>query len=249
MVLFVRMALWAEEMRIPYDLNVLFTPTMTDRFSDYLLDQGDEKLAREYRARLRRYGPVLAKPGTWPVKSKQIRRTKVFAPLSPNLESAALTIAATHTEYHEALVILGFGAGLDGRWLPHIRGTDVHIIDGWPYVDVPDPEPRRVPIRAQYAERLVELAEKFGDDYLIGGEKSVANRAWYLARYLKVNGERRLAFAELRSTWFAAHLRNNTDFRYLRRIAGAKSFNRLVEVMQFLEDPVWGDIDVEARRA
>ena len=249
LILFIRMIQWAEEMRLPFEVDVLFTPSMTDRFSDYLIAQGMEPTAREYRARLRRYGPLLTKPGTWPVKSQQIRRTKVFAPLSPSLESAAFTIAATHTEHHEALVILGFGAGLDGRWLPHIRGTDIHVIDGWPYVDVPEPEPRRVPIRAQYAERLVELADKFGEEYLIGGEKSVANRAWYLARYLKVNGERRLAIAELRSTWFAAHLRNNTDFRYLRRIAGAKSFNRLVEVMEFLEDPEWGGIDVEARRA
>ena len=123
------------------------------------------------------------------------------------------------------------------------------MVDGWTYVQVPDPDARVIPVRDRYAGSVVRLAEEFGDEYLIGGEGGVRNRSWYIARRLTLGPNRRLNIAEMRVTWFAAHLRNNTDLRYLQRIAGMTSFNRLVEVMEYLEEPDWADADAHARRA
>jgi len=251
MLFFARLALWAIEHNIPLDPDVLFSPVMTDRFVDHLAQDVSEARAKEYRARIRRYGPALTKPGTWPVKSQQIKRSRVYPPLSLLDEDLLYESARRRGINYEALVVLGCGCGLDGRWLPHVKGTDVSVFDDWVYVEAPDPDARRIPARARIAADLLRIAETVGDDYLIGGTGSSAkNRSWYLARALSSKKGRRVNIGELRSTWFAAHLRNNTDLRYLRRISGVTSFNRLVEVMGYIEDPDdWLSVDQGARDA
>ena len=81
-----------------------------------------------------------------------------------------------------------------------------------------------------------------------GGARPTAT-ARGTSRSLDIAPDRRLNIAEMRVTWFAAHLRNNTDLRYLRQIAGTTSFHRLVEVMDYLEDPEWAPLDLHSRRA
>jgi hypothetical protein len=251
LLFFARVALWAQDMGLPLDPEVLFTPVMTERFVDYLAAEVSEPRAKEYRARIRRYGPALTKPGTWPVRSKQIQRSRVYPPLSALDEELFLVEAHRRGPDYEAFIALGFGCGLDGRWLPHIKGTDVSVFEDWVYVDVPGPDARRIPVLAKYGALLLRISEVVGDGYLIGGSpSSVKNRTSYLSRKLSSKQGHRLHVGELRTTWFAAHLRNSTDLRYLRRISGATSFHRLVEVMAYLNDPVnWDGADQQARQA
>ena len=244
-----RLGLWALDQQLPLDATLLFTPDILDRFIEWTSANDNKARAVHLRAALRRYAPALAKPGTWPLPGKQYARNKVPRPLSHNTELALLTSGAAHSPQFGAFCALGFGCGLDGRWLPHVRGTDVFEREGWTYVQVPDPDARVVPVRAPFVNVLIAAAEAVGDNYLIGGNPTDRNRSWYIARRLPIAPGRRLNIAELRVTWFAAHLRHNTDLRYLRQIAGMSSFHRLVEVMDYLEDPEWAPLDLHARGA
>ena len=244
-----RLGLWALENQLPLDAALLFTPEILDQFVQWTGKTVSDKRAVQIRATLRRYASALAAPGSWPLPNKQYARNKVPRPLSHSTELALLTAASAHSPQFGAFVALGFGCGLDGRTLPHVRGTDVFERDGWTYVQVPDPDPRVVPVRAPFIDVLSRAVDELGDEYLIGGSPTDRNRSWYIARRLNIAPGRRLNITEMRVTWFAAHLRNNTDIRYLRQIAGMSSFLRLVEVMEYLEAPTWGPLDAHARHA
>ena len=240
---------WADELRLPLDEKLLFGPEMVDQYVKWAITTFGEKTAVTQRVLLHRYGRTLAAPDSWPALSPQLPRNKVVRPLSVNTEAALLKAAQASSIQFEAFCALGFGCGLDGRWLPHIRGIDVSVVDGWPYVQVPDPDPRFVPLRHRYAESIIRAAEAAGEDYLIGSKGGARNRAYYIARCLSLGPGRRLNVTEMRATWFAAHLQNNTDLRYLQKIAGLTSFFRMVEVLEYLDEPEWGPIDLAARGA
>lgn len=234
LLLFTRYALWAKRNHLPLDPNVLFTPVMIDRYVDSVVTS-DTVLASDSRARFRRYGPVIGDPAKWPKPSTQISRIEVLPPLSPTQEQLALKVAASATVYHYAFCVLGFGFGLDGRWIPKVSADDLEIIDGWPHLHVPGPDPRVVPVRADYEKPILWLAEAVPDERFIGGPNNVQNRSSYLARTISLGTDRRLYVGEMRSTWFTAHLRNGTDFVYLAEIAGRKSFQRLLELLEHVE--------------
>lgn len=249
MLLFGRLAAWASSGRLPLDPNVLFTPVMVDRYYEHVEDTLGKKTAAEYRALLRRTGPVVGNPDEWVEPGRQIGRNSVRAPLDADTERACIVQARQADDHHLAMCLLGFGAGLDGRWLPHVRGCDVVEIDGWPHVQVADPDARAIPVLAAYADELVELADDMGEGFMIGGENHVQNRIWVLTRRILITEGRKLFVGEMRSTWFAKHLANNTHIVYLSHITGVKSFARLLEVLEHVDVPDDSAMAEHARRA
>ncbi len=249
MLMFGRLALWAGSLSLPLQPKVLFTPAMVDRFTEYTESALGKKTATEYRALLRRVGPVVGDKTEWVKPGRQIGRNSVHPPLDADTEHACIIQARRAGNHHLAMCLLGFGAGLDGRWLPHVRGIDVVEIDGWPHVQVPDPDPRPIPVLEMYADELVELAGEAGEGFLIGGEDHLQNRVWAMTRKVLVDHDRKLFVGEMRSTWFAHHLVNNTHLVYLSHITGVKSFARLLEVLEFVEIPDEASMAEQARRA
>lgn len=250
MLLFARFARWAVELRLPLDANVLFTPAMTDRYCDYLIGAPvGKRTAEGSRMLLRRYGPVVGDAKSWPKPGKQIGRINVTAPLHPDVEHSCINQARQIDEEHLAMCLLGFGCGLDGRWIPHVRGIDVIEIDGWPHVQVADPDARSIPVLERYADELVHLATRAGEGFLIGGENNVQNRVWSMTRKILITEGRKLFVGEMRSTWFAKHLINNTHLVYLSHITGVKSFARLLEVLAYVEVPDTSAMADHARSA
>lgn len=249
LLLFARYALWAEKCRLPLDPNLLFSPTMIDRYFDSVRATGDEVLAKDVRCRFRRFGPVVGDPADWPLPAGQIARTNVYPPLTPAEEQLALKVARTWSIDHFAFCVLGFGFGLDGRWMPHVSAHNVVTVDGWPHLNVPDPDARLVPVLARYRTDILELVDEVPEGRLIGGERNVQNRSWVLARRIAIGEDRRLFIGEMRSTWFAAHLRNNTDLVYLSQISGRKSFQRLLELLEHVEPRHALDAARHARKA
>lgn len=249
-LLFARFARWATELRLPLDAKVLFTPVMVDRYSDWVITSPlGPSGAEEYRALLRRVGPVVGDSKNWVKPGKQIGRTAIAAPLRADVEHSCINQARRADEHHLAMCLLGFGCGLDGRWLPHVRGIDVVEIDGWPHVQVADPDARAIPVLERYAAELVHLATCVGGGFLIGGEQHVQNRVWVLTRKILITEGRKLFVGEMRSTWFAKHLVNKTHLVYLSHITGVKSFARLLEVLAHVEVPDMGDMARQARSA
>ena len=55
---------------------------------------------------------------------------------------------------------LGLSAGLDGRWTPKVRGTDVSSARGSVLVRANDPAPRIVAVRGRYAATVLEPTER-----------------------------------------------------------------------------------------
>lgn len=249
-LMFGRFAHWASSLRLPLDPDELFTPVVTDRYCDAVIASPlGQRTAEEYRALMRRAGPVVGDVKKWVKPGRQIGRTNVTAPLHPDVEHSCITQARRAGEDYLAMCLLGFGCGLDGRWIPHVRGIDVIEIDGWPHVQVPDPDARVIPILERYADELVHLATCTDDGFLIGGERHVQNRVWAMTRKILVNDDRKLFVGEMRSTWFAKHLVNNTHLVYLSQITGVKSFARLLEVMEHVEVPDIAELARQARSA
>lgn len=249
MLLFGRLALWAKSLSLPTKPNVLFTPAMVDRFIEHIDATLGKKTAAEYRAVLRRVGPVVGDKNEWDKPGKQLGRNSVPRPLDADTERACITQARRAGISHLGMCLLGFGCGLDGRWLPHVRGVDVIDIDGWTHVQVADPDARAIPVLARYADELVEVAETIGDGFIIGGENHVQNRVWALTRKVLIDQGRKLFVGEMRSTWFAHHLANNTHLIYLSHITGVKSFTRLLDVLEFVEVSDEASMAAHARRA
>jgi hypothetical protein len=249
MLMFGRFAHWATSVRLKLDANVLFTPSMVDRYVEHVETTLGKKTATEYRGLLRRVGPVVGKADSWAKPGRQIGRNAVPTPLSVEVEHSCMTQARRAGTHHQAMCLLGFGCGLDGRWLPHVRGTDVVELDGWPHVNVVDPDARAIPVLAAYADELVEVAGRIGDGFLIGGENHVQNRVYSLTRKVLITEGRKLFVGEMRSSWFAKHLANNTHLVYLSHITGVKSFARLLAVLEHVDVPDLGALALQARSA
>ncbi len=229
-----RVVLWAEERHLPLDAEVLFTPEMVDRFADHV-GTTNPNLAKTMGPLLRRYGPVMGDPLNWAKPAQQHARGNVKPPVTLAEEELAMKIAASWSVHHEAMVALGFGFGLDGRWLPHVYGSDLVLVDDWPHLNVPDPDARQVPVLAKYKDVILDIVDRVPTGPFIGGADNIQNRCWALARRIVLSDEHRLHIGQMRSTWFAAHLRNNTDLVYLSRISGRKSFQRLLELLEHVE--------------
>jgi hypothetical protein len=111
------------------------------------------------------------------------------------------------TRASRALLALGAGAGLDGRWVTRVTVEDVAITEAGVLVQVGEPAPRVVPVLAHWEAEIVELASTAGDQFLVGGYSLSRNRATTLTSILEVPpGHPRLSAARLRSTWLLWHL-------------------------------------------
>jgi hypothetical protein len=106
-----------------------------------------------YRATLRRVGPLLTKKAPWEAKSAPVGRRSVALPYTDR-ELESLRVAATaqptpgKVRAARALLALGAGAGLDGRWVANVTADDVSERQGIVLVRVAEPAARVVPVLA-----------------------------------------------------------------------------------------------------
>ncbi|MGA7417192.1 MAG: hypothetical protein WBW80_04305 [Acidimicrobiales bacterium] len=120
-----------------------------------------------------------------------------------------------------AIMALGVGAGLDGRWVARVKAEDVLFKDPVVLVRVGKPAPRSVPVLAQWEAEIVDLASTAGDQFLVGGYSTSRNRASSLASDLEAPpGHPRLSASRLRSTWLLSHLDAGTRLPELAAAAG-----------------------------
>lgn len=172
-------ATWCLKEGIPLDIEVVLDPDTVERFCS----KGLKKTASRpsYRATLRKLGRELTTTAPWEPRPEPMP-ARLPAPPYSETELAALIGDATRQSTPgrrrkaRALIVLGVGAGLDGRWARKVRGTDVVRL-GWGVgVKVGAPSPRVVPVLAAYEEEIVLLAEEAGDEYLVGGRTTHRNR-------------------------------------------------------------------------
>jgi hypothetical protein len=134
-----------------------------------------------------------------------------------------------------ALLALGLGAGLDGRWVAKVKAEDVLKVGRVVMVRVGDPSARVVPVLAALEAEVLELAAAAGEEFLVGGHSTARNRAGSLAASIVVaHGHPRFSASRLRSTWLVAHLTMGTRLPELARAAGLQGVTVLSDLLSFV---------------
>jgi hypothetical protein len=233
-----RLAVWAVGEGLALDAEVVLDPDTVERF--VAVGLADDRSRATYRATLRRLGPLLTKKAPWEAKPAPVARRNVALPY-PDRELEALRAAAVaqptpgKVRAARALLALGAGAGLDGRWVAQVTAVDVSERDGVVLVRVGEPVARVVPVLAAWEREVTDLAETAGGDFLVGGRSTARNRAGALAASLVVgNGRPHFSASRLRSTWLVTHLAIGTRLPELARAAGLQGVTVLSDLLPFL---------------
>jgi hypothetical protein len=226
---------WATGEGLALDREVLLDPDTVERF----VEQGlvGVRSAPTYRSILRRLGPELTKQAPWEPRPKSIARRQVAPPFTET-QVARLVAAAVNqptpgrVRAARALLALGLGTGLDGRWVSSVRGTDVTFNDGVVLVSVGAPVARAVPVLADWECEVLELAQIAEDEALVGAVSESDNRTHHLtAKLVLPLGCPAYSPARLRSTWLLSHLSRGTRLPELASAAGLKGVTVLSDLL------------------
>jgi hypothetical protein len=230
----VQVALWARGEGIALDPELVFDPDTVERF--VAVSPGSDASRATYRAVLRRIGPLLTRKAPWEPRRPPVSRRQVAAPYTP--ADLALLSEDARQQPNEgkrraarALIALGAGAGLDGRWCTRVRADDV-LVDGAVLIRVGDPVARVVPVLARWEADVSDLAATADHEFLVGGYSTSRNRASALTASLMVPpGHPKLSCASLRSTWLLSHLIAGTRLPELAVAAGLRGVTVLSDLL------------------
>jgi hypothetical protein len=229
----VRMASWGEDLGLELVPEVLFHPSVIERYLAVGIATESPTLRRTARANLRYLARASRRDlARWPDPTL-IRRDHPKPPYAQAEIDGYFSLAAHQpTESRRrrlvALLCLGLGAGLDGVDLRHVRGHHVIERSGGVVVEVTGPRARTVPVLGRYQDRLLRSAGCAGERFICGGEahnrKNVtANLVGKLA-----GGEDlvRLEVSRLRATWLA-EVAARFHIPVLLEVTGLKTSSRL----------------------
>ncbi len=119
----VRLAAWALGEGLPLDAEIVLDPETVERFIAIGLAVGRSRAT--YRAELRRVGPLLTRTAPWEPRPAPVARRLVAVPYTA-AQIEGLCVDAEHQptparrRAAHALLALGAGAGLDGRWVARV---------------------------------------------------------------------------------------------------------------------------------
>jgi hypothetical protein len=230
-----RLASWATSQGIPLEREAVLDPDTVERFCE--LGLSNDRSRATFRSDLRRMGPLLTRSAPWQPRSRAMATRNVAPPYTcSEVELLRADAASQPTEARRrgarALLALGLGAGLDGRWVAHLEARSVTRRGGVVEVHVGEPAPRRVVVRAEWEDEVMDLARTAGSDFLIGGRSEARNRVADLSKRLVCPvGHPRLSPGRLRSTWLLGHLEAGTRLPELCRAAGLHGFEVLSDLL------------------
>ena len=134
----------------------------------------------------------------------------------------------------EGFLVLGLGAGLDGRWAARVRSQHVEDLgaDGL-VTHVPG---RAVPVLRDYEERLRALLELTPEGgFVYGGVGTHKNAASAAVSRIRLDpAGPQLELGRLRSTWLLTHLTLGTRVPELMAAAGLVSMTPLSDMAEFV---------------
>jgi hypothetical protein len=234
-----RLATWATGEGLALDRELILDPDTVERFVASGLAR--DRSRATYRAVLRRVAPGLTKHAPWEPRAPVVARRQVAAPYSPEdvqllRVDARLQPTPARRRAARALLALGLGVGLDGRWVTRVGARDVTRTGSGVEVRVGAPCARTVVCLASWEGEVLELAETAGDEFLVGGRSTSTRRTGHLTESLLVpTGHPRLAPARLRSTWLLTHLVIGTRLPELCRAAGLQGVTVLSDLLDHVE--------------
>ncbi len=156
----VQHAVWCVEQGLELNPEVALDPQTVERFIGSLV--ANPRSRATYRADLRRIGPSLTRLAPWEPPAPRLTGRVVSPPYSTaELASLRRDLEAQPSETicraALAVYIVGLAVGLDGRWTPHLRGTDVTQNAAGVSLAVLGPCPRVVPARAELEDELMTI--------------------------------------------------------------------------------------------
>jgi hypothetical protein len=211
---------------LPLEREVVLDPDTLERFLSFGPGCQSRTAKQLMRTTLRRVGPRLTSRAPWEPRPEALGRHRLALPYSAEeLEAIARDARNQATAFRRraarALLALGAGAGLDGRWAGKVRGTDVIQSPEAVLVRVGPPSPRLVPVLARSEAELLDLAAMAGDELLVGPRSPHRNRLSYTRyRIESSQGTPTLSLSRLRTTWLVHHLTVGTRLPELTRAAG-----------------------------
>ncbi len=233
-----RLAEWCVSEGMDLDVETVLDPDNVERFVTTALASSRSRAT--YRSDLRKIGRKLTSRAPWEPPPEAIPR-RVLAPPYSSKELANFRRMAEQQaspqrrRAAQALLALGAGAGLDGRWCTRIRAADVTPGRSGVLVRVGPPRPRIVPVLAPFEADLIELAEGPPERFLVGGTATSRHRASNLLAGLRwPPGSPSLSTRRLRSTWLAHHLTAGTRLPELARSAGLVGVAVLGDLLEFV---------------
>jgi hypothetical protein len=233
-----RLAAWGLGEGLTLEAEVVLDPDTVERF--VAMGLSDDRSRPTYRAVLRRVGPLLTKKAPWEPRPASVARRQVALPYTTSeLEGLRTDAMAQPTSGRvcaaRAILALGCGAGLDGRWVARVAAQDVATLRGAVLVRVGAPSPRVVPVLASWEPEVLDLAATAGDEFLVGGKSLSRNRAGELATSLVVaHGHPKFSASRLRSTWLVMHLAMGTRLPELATAAGLRGVTVLSDLLPFV---------------
>jgi len=234
-----RLSDWATSEGMPLDREVILDPDTIERFVEVGL--AEDRSRATHRSVLRRVGPLLTKAAPWTPRPVAVPRRQLVAPYNDEevellRRDALLQPTESRLRAAKALLALGLGAGLDGRWVTLVRAGDVGRRGSAVTVRVDEPAAREVTVLGTWEAEVLELAQSAGTAYLVGGRSVSSNRTSHLTETLLVpTGHPRLLPARLRSTWLAGHIARGTRLPELLRAAGVKGADVCNDLLGFVE--------------
>src|SRR5207245_2379725 len=134
-----------------------------------------------------------------------------------------------------ALIALGAGAGLDGRWVPRVTGRDVVALGDGLGVRVGPPNERTVPLLATFEVDLQHVAQEHDAEFLLGGNGGKNAVARVARRFQAPPGIVTLSSPRLRNTWLVAHIRMGTRLPDLLTAAGVSTPTALDRLLGYVD--------------
>ena len=237
-----RLAVYSIEQHIPLDRERVFDPTNIEALTEQLMSE-HEAAAASYRSSLRAMGPVLTREAPWPAKAKGIDRRGLAPPYSEPerrrlIQASHRQSTPTKGRVCASTVNLGFGAGLDGRWIPDVKVGHLKDNGRLLLVEVSGKNPRTVPVLKPYRTPLLQLCDGLTKNcYLLTGTRKRDNKN-YLSQSLAdldlASDVPALHAGRARSTWLLHHLTVRTRVDVLIRAAGVRSTQLLADLLESL---------------
>ena len=233
-----RLAGWAVGAGLPLDVEVVLDPDTVERF--VAVGLADDRCRATYRSVLRRVGPRLTSRAPWEAKMPAAARRQVARPYDEEeirglKDDAWAQPTPGRARAARALLALGAGAGLDGRWVAKVTAADISERSGTVLVRVGEPAARAVPVLPAWQDEVIDLAESAGAEFLVGGTSTSRNRAGALAASIVVaHGHPKLSASRLRSTWLVTHLAMGTRLPELAKAAGLQGVSVLSDFLPYV---------------
>lgn len=245
-----KLACFCLETNQSLQINTALDPYTVNQFAEAAA-KIDPASAGTYQSQLRFVGERLLPKAPWE-RPAPVSRRAVPTPYTPdNLTQLEHNIAKNTPERRrggEALMRLGLGAGLDGRWAAKVEKEDVlEESEGDLSVRV---DGRLVPVLHVHADPLRILRDDTPPRGLIvGGNARHKNAASEIASRLSLPSAcPRLVTGRLRSTWIVTHLTMGTRLPELAEAAGTVGVTTFSDLLEFVL-PLSADPDEAAQAA